>query len=229
MLSNMRNLTITVTLWLLAGLVSATEQPVAGLYQTHCGECHGANRLGAIGPALLPQNLKRLRKKSAAKVIRESRPAVQMPAFGGVLSEQQIESLVELIYTPLEKIPDWGMKEIRASQLLPAKGEKLSQQPLFEADVSNLFMVVELGDHHATLLNGDTFEPIHRLPTRFALHGGPRCCKRNTYLALTEAVAFLKEHFGVELEINKNIACEFYDNNKECLADECDYYPADLR
>ena len=182
MLSNMRNLTITVTLWLLAGLVSATEQPVAALYQTHCGECHGANRLGAIGPALLPQNLKRLRKKSAAKVIRESRPAVQMPAFGGVLSEQQIESLVELIYTPLEKIPDWGMKEIRASQLLPAKGEKLSQQPSFEADVSNLFMVVELGDHHATLLNGDTFEPIHRLPTRFALHGGPKWAEGGRYI-----------------------------------------------
>jgi hypothetical protein len=62
-----------------------------------------------------------------------------------------------------------------------------------------------------------------------ALHGGPRCCKRNTYLAITEAVSFLKEHLGVELGLNRNITCEFYDNNRECLADECDYYPADLR
>ena len=34
--------------------------------------------------------------------------------------------------------------------------------------------MVELGDHHATILDGDTFEPIHRFATRFALHGGPK-------------------------------------------------------
>ena len=179
---NMKTLLTVTALLLLAGLVQASEQPVTKLYQLHCGECHGANRLGAIGPALLPQNLKRLRKKSAAKVIRESRPAVQMPPFKGILSEEQIESLVELIYTPLEEIPQWGMDEIKASQLLPAKGQKLSQKPLFDADISNLFMVVELGDHHATLLNGDTFEPIHRLPTRFALHGGPKWADDGRYI-----------------------------------------------
>jgi len=57
-----------------------------------------------------------------------------------------------------------------------------------------------------------------------ALHGGPRCCKRNTYLALTEAVAFLKEHFDVELEMDEDIKCEFNSFNKECLEDECRYY-----
>jgi DNA-binding beta-propeller fold protein YncE len=34
--------------------------------------------------------------------------------------------------------------------------------------------VVEAGDHHVTLLDGDTFEPIYRFPSRFALHGGPK-------------------------------------------------------
>jgi dihydro-heme d1 dehydrogenase len=45
---------------------------------------------------------------------------------------------------------------------------------VFQADPLNLFVVVELGDHHVTILDGDKFEPIARVPTRFALHGGPK-------------------------------------------------------
>jgi hypothetical protein len=33
---------------------------------------------------------------------------------------------------------------------------------------------VEVGDHHATVLDGDRLEPIHRFPTHRALHGGPK-------------------------------------------------------
>jgi len=46
----------------------------------------------------------------------------------------------------------------------------------------NLFIVVETGDHHATLLNGDTFEPIKRFETRFALHGGPKFSPDGRYV-----------------------------------------------
>ena len=48
------------------------------LYRDNCAECHNAHRLGAMGPALLPGNLKRLRKKSAASVISNGRLATQM-------------------------------------------------------------------------------------------------------------------------------------------------------
>jgi len=152
------------------------------LYKQYCAECHGAERLGAIGPALLPENLRRLRREEAFRVIENSRPAVQMPPFKDLLNEQQIQSLVKLIYTPLEKMPEWGMKEIKSSQLIHHKTGALPDKPLFDADIDNLFMVVELGDHHATLLDGDSFEPIHRLPTRFALHGGPKWADKGRYI-----------------------------------------------
>lgn len=71
-----------------------------------------------------------------------------------------------------------------------------------------------------SLSNLITARSLHTI----ALHGGPRCCKRNTYLALTEAVAFLKEHFDVDLEMNEDIKCEFNSLNKECLEDECRYF-----
>jgi hypothetical protein len=61
-------------------------------------------------------------------------------------------------------------------------GEKLSDKPAFKADPLNLFVVVEVGDHHATLLDGDRFEPILRFPTRFALHGGPKFSPDGRYV-----------------------------------------------
>lgn len=54
--------------------------------------------------------------------------------------------------------------------------------------------------------------------------GGPRCCKRTTFLSIIEAVNFLSENFGVSMSINKNLKCEFSSLNKECLRDKCPFY-----
>ena len=54
--------------------------------------------------------------------------------------------------------------------------------------------------------------------------GGPRCCKRTSFLSIIEASAFLREHFSMALQVNKNIKCEFSSLNKECLADDCPFY-----
>lgn len=145
----------------------------APLYKKHCAECHGTGRLGGQGPALIPQSLKRLRKKKAAIVITKGRVATQMPAFGEKLSEQEIADLVAFVFTPLEIVPVWQREQIEASRVVIAKPPDLTK-PVFDADPLNLFVVVEAGDHHATILDGDKFEPIHRFKTRFALHGGPK-------------------------------------------------------
>jgi DNA-binding beta-propeller fold protein YncE len=165
-----------------APALSESAPDTAALYKQHCAECHGLDRLGIMGPALLPENLKRLRKKSAIEVIGKGRAATQMPPFGDKLNPEQIQALVEMIYTPLDEIPTWDMEEIKKSQLVYHPPGSLPDTPKFSADIWNLFMVVELGDHHATLLNGDTFEPIHRLPTRFALHGGPKWAENGRYI-----------------------------------------------
>ena len=43
------------------------------LYKDNCAECHNEHRLGGMGPALLPENLKRLRKDAAVDVIKNGR------------------------------------------------------------------------------------------------------------------------------------------------------------
>jgi len=144
------------------------------LYQVHCAACHGEDRLGRIGPALLPENLRRLRKPKAGTVIGKGRPATQMPAFGDKLDDAQIAALVGLIYAPLPEVPVWGLAEIEASRSTVTRREDLAKAPLHKADPLNLFVVVESGDHHVTILDGDRLEPITRFPSRFALHGGPK-------------------------------------------------------
>ncbi|MBI3571224.1 MAG: PD40 domain-containing protein, partial [Gammaproteobacteria bacterium] len=96
------------------------------------------------------------------------------PPFREKLSDEQIRQLVGLIYTPPAQEPRWELADIRGSQLIHNKPGNLPDKPAFKADPLNLFIVVEVGDHHATLLDGDRFEPILRFPTRFALHGGPK-------------------------------------------------------
>ena len=54
-----------------------------------------------------------------------------------------------------------------------------------------------------------------------AYNGGPRCCKRNTFLSIIEALDFLKQNFNFELPEADNLICEFSSNNKECLQREC--------
>ena len=167
---------------MLAAFNASAAQTAEKNYIEHCASCHGSDRLGGMGTALLPENLERLRRPEAFKVIAEGRTASQMPGFASVLAKEDIQALVEYIYTPLPKLPVWGAEEIKASHIKPAADSSLQDKPIFKADMLNLFVVVELGDHHATILDGDKFEPIKRFKTRFALHGGPKFSPDGRYV-----------------------------------------------
>ncbi len=158
------------------------ESQAPDLYAAHCAVCHGTDRLGGVGPALLPENLKRLRRNNAAHVIRDGRAATQMPGFAARLNDAQVDALVELIYTPLAETPVWGREEIARSRTVATVDAGALTAPRYDADARNLFVVVEAGDHHATILDGDRFAPLHRLRTRFALHGGPKFSPDGRYV-----------------------------------------------
>ena len=155
---------------------------VASHYQQHCAACHGVDRLGGMGPALLPENLSRLRKPEALKVVRDGRTATQMPPFGAALSADELAALVDWIYTPVVPAPRWSEADIRASRIQHADPATLADRPVFDADPLNLFLVVEAGDHHVSVLDGDRLEPIHRFPSRHALHGGPKFAQGGRYV-----------------------------------------------
>ncbi|MCP3951274.1 MAG: c-type cytochrome, partial [Desulfobacterales bacterium] len=143
--------------------IAASSTPE--LYKAHCAECHGPDRLGSIGPALLPGNLKRLRQNKAEAVIKLGRTATQMPAFGEKLTGNEIQQLAEYIFKPPEASPEWTAEDIRASRIIHSPeaiaGKYENARPIYEADPLNLFLVVESGTHHVSVLDGDRLEPIH--------------------------------------------------------------------
>ena len=54
--------------------------------------------------------------------------------------------------------------------------------------------------------------------------GGPRCCKRNTYLSILTAVQFCREELGVELPRPARTVCRFSHKCRECLGKKCPFF-----
>lgn len=166
---------VATLLLLLASPAAASEDAATrALYAAHCAVCHGGDRLGGTGPALLPDNLGRLRPEQARKVVAEGRPATQMPGFASSLTAAEIEAVVAYLYTRPETPPDWTLADIRRSRTILADPARLPERPVHDADPLNLFVLVEQGDHHASVLDGERLERLARFPTPYALHGGPK-------------------------------------------------------
>ena len=160
----------------------AVATDAATLYAAHCAVCHGADRFGGTGPALLPENLERLRRPAAADTIAKGRIATQMPAFADKLTKAEVDALVAFVYTPPGSKPVWGAPQIAASRIVVHRDGSLPDKPQYAADPLNLFVVVESGDHHASILDGDKLERLARFPTRYALHGGPKFTPDGRYV-----------------------------------------------
>ncbi len=196
------------------------------LYQQHCSSCHGDNRLGLIGPPLIPSSFKRLKPKSAAHTIKNGRMATQMPAFSQTLSDNEVEQLVEFIFKKPDTPPTWEMSDIKKSHqdyypngVSIIDGSSLSKTPIYKADMQNLFVVVELADHHVTVLDGDTFEPITRFKTHNALHGGPKYSSNGQYVYFASRDGWVTKYDLYNLKIIADIRVGINTRNVAVSAD----------
>ena len=52
--------------------------------------------------------------------------------------------------------------------------------------------------------------------------GGPRCCKRDSFLAILAAVDFTREHLGVEMERTVPV-CSYSSKNNQCIGKRCPF------
>ena len=213
--------TISGVLFFLAvqSVFAASSGQAEALYQQHCSACHGTDRLGVSGPALLPESLHRLSKEKAYQTITNGRVATQMKAFKSSLSESQIQALVNYIYTPLKQPPVWGEKQIKASHIVYAIDKSVSK-PIFEADPLNIFLVVESGDHHVTVLDGDKFEPIYRFASRFGLHGGPKFNSTGRYVYFTSRDGWISKFDLYQLKMVAEIRVGINARNTAISSDD---------
>lgn len=53
--------------------------------------------------------------------------------------------------------------------------------------------------------------------------GGARCCKRDSYLSIIQAVEFTKEKLNVEMELDE-FYCDFSPRNNQCIGKRCPFF-----
>lgn len=52
--------------------------------------------------------------------------------------------------------------------------------------------------------------------------GGPRCCKRDAFIAMEQAAGYIKKRYGIMLDMLP-IKCDFSSHNTQCIGKRCPY------
>ena len=89
---------------------------------------------------------------------------------------------------------------------------------------SGMFVSIISG---STPLSVEPFSLSHQMTakslTAIGENGGPRCCKRDSYLAILSAIDFVAEHFGVQME-KPEVVCRHAAQNNQCIGTRCPFY-----
>ncbi len=88
---------------------------------------------------------------------------------------------------------------------------------------AGMFVAIVTG---STPMKGEPFALAHKITSeifgKIAEIGGPRCCKRDSYIAIDTAVRFCKEHLGIEM-VQSRARCSRYSSNQQCIGDRCPF------
>ena len=80
---------------------------------------------------------------------------------------------------------------------------------------------------NSTPLSNEPFAMSHKMTSKSLAEigkiGGPRCCKRDSYISILSAVEFVKENFGIEMEIHQ-IICTRSQQNNQCIGIRCPFF-----
>ena len=80
----------------------------------------------------------------------------------------------------------------------------------------------------ATPLSGEAWGLSNQMTARaldaIGKNGGPRCCKRDSCLAIIEAVKFTSEKLNIDMKLSSAVCTRSHLNN-QCRQDKCPFYP----
>lgn len=81
----------------------------------------------------------------------------------------------------------------------------------------------------STPLTHESFALSHAMTARslgrISEVGGPRCCKRDSFLSILEAAKLVKDQFSVEMEIGE-VVCHYSSMNRQCIGKRCPFSKA---
>lgn len=79
-----------------------------------------------------------------------------------------------------------------------------------------------LGKEEWRLSNRCTAEALMRVSE----YGGPRCCKRDSYLSILSTVEFVAKNLNVQMEM-PTVECTRSKRNNQCLGSNCPFFPSE--
>ena len=150
-------------------------------------------KVGGYRPGLDPGKPRKAEGRLSETIITNGRPATQMPAFGGALSKGDISALASYVTTPLAFEPSWTADDITSTRTLDPS-YKPAERPVFRGDPMNITLVVETGDHHVSVLDGDNFSILDRFATPFAVHGGPKFSPDGRYVFIMSRDGWVQKY-----------------------------------
>jgi hypothetical protein len=200
-----------------------TFESAASCAQGHfvCDGCHGAD-----GSALIEQYCLQARSKNPLEmaVTLMSHPAI---AMHGPEHHFLVPAVLLAAYRQLEPGGDLATELRQARKRAEGvRGGSCGFCGNCGAAVgTGIFMSLITG---STPLSKQGWQLSNRMTATSLLavaeHGGPRCCKRDTFLSLQSAQAFLLREFDIPLELDEPIRCGFHAQNNECLGADCLFY-----
>ncbi len=160
----------------LASAAVATEyfdgKPISAFFADACGGCHGPNREGGIGPALVPGRLTSP-DQFYFDTISNGRPGTVMPAWGQLgVSDEEIWGLVGFIRTePDADAVKWTLEEIAPTLQVLVDESTLPNTPQHDGNMDNLMLVTERENRAIAVIDGDTNTLLAEVPASYRAHG----------------------------------------------------------
>ena len=92
---------------------------------------------------------------------------------------------------------------------------------------SGMFVSIISG---STPLSQEPFALSHRMTAKsleaIGEIGGPRCCKRDSFLSILAAIDFVKENFAIGME-KPEVICSYSAKNNQCIGKRCPFAALD--
>jgi plastocyanin/DNA-binding beta-propeller fold protein YncE len=145
---------------------------VGAVFTDSCGGCHGPNREGATGPALIPGRLTASDDVYFA-AIKDGRPGTVMPAWGPTgMTDEEIWALVGFIRSePSAEAVQWNIDQVAASREVLVDETTLPTKPAHDGNPDNLMLVTEREARSIAVFDGDTHRLLGHVPASYRAHG----------------------------------------------------------
>lgn len=149
-----------------------SRRAMAVLYLEECAGCHGADREGAMGPALIPQLLASRSDEELKDIILNGIPDTAMPGWMDKLTLERIDGLITYLKTtPVkEEELNWELEDIQKSLTVLAPEEELPAKPAHQARIEDLMLIVERDFSSVFVVDGRGNEPLGQIMAGYKTH-----------------------------------------------------------